>query len=78
MEDIDFEKRFLKERNHGIWLSDEEVSVLERYEIPYQNCMKLTEILYYIDRILEEEEIEELENLSIQLSERNYYQNTNK
>ena len=78
MEDIDFEKRFLKERNHGRWLSDEEVSVLERYEIPYQNCMKLTEILYYIDRILEEEEIEELENLSIQLSERNYYQNTNK
>ncbi len=78
MEEIDFEKRFLKERNHGIWLSDEEVRILERYEIPYQSCMKLTEILYYIDRILEEEEIEELENLSIQISERNYYQNTNK
>lgn len=74
----DYEKRFLKERNHGIWLSDEEVSILDRYEIPYQNCLQLTEILYYIDRILEEEEIEELENLSIQISERNYYQNTNK
>ncbi len=78
MEEIDFEKKFLKERNHGIWLSDEEVSILDRYEIPYQNCFQLTEILYYIDRILEEEEIEELENISIQISERNYYQNTNK
>ena len=73
MEEIDFEKKFLKERNHGIWLSDEEVSILDRYEIPYQNCFQLTEILYYIDRILEE-----LENISIQISERNYYQNTNK
>lgn len=78
MEEIDFEKRFLKERNHGIWLSDEEVSILDRYEIPYQNCLSLTEILYYIDRLLEDEEIEELENISLQISERNYYQNTNK
>lgn len=78
MEEIDFEKRFLKDRGHGIWLSDEEVTILERYDIPYQNCCKLTEILYYIDRVLEDEEIEELENLSIQISDRNYYQNTNK
>lgn len=78
MEEIDFEKRFLKDRGHGIWLSDEEVTILERYEIPYQNCLQLTEILYYIDRVLENEEIEELEAVSIQISDRNYYQNTNK
>ena len=74
----DNKKRFLKDRGHNIWLSDEEVAILNRYNIPYQTCLTLTEILYHIDNILNEEEIEELENLSIQISDRNYYQNTNK
>ena len=78
MEEIDYEKKFLKMRQHGILLTDEEVEILDRYSIPYQNCNQLTEILYYIDKILEDELVDELENLSIQLSERNYYQNTQK
>lgn len=78
MEEIDYEKKFLKMRQHGILLADEEVEILDRYHIPYQNCNQLTEILYYIDKILEDELVDELENLSIQLSERNYYQNTKK
>ncbi len=78
MDEIDFEKRFLKPRKHGLLLSDEEVEVLNRYGIDYENCFQMTELLYHIDRVLEEEEIAELEDLSIQLAERNYYQNTNK
>lgn len=78
MEEIDFEKRFLKERSNGIWLSDEEVEILKRYDIPYQNCFQITEIIYYIEKLLETIEIEELENLSSVLAERNYYQNTKK
>ncbi len=78
MDEMDFEKRFLKPRKHGLWLSDLEVDILNRYNIDYEKCFQMTELLYQIDQVLEEEEIEELENLSIQLAERNYYQNTNK
>ena len=73
----EYEKRFLKPRKHGIWLSDEEVDVLNRYQIDYENCYTMNEILYQIDRILEEEEIEELDSLSIILAERNCYQTQN-
>ncbi len=78
MNEIDYEKRFLKPRKHGLWLSDEEVDILNKYSIPYQDCYQMTELLYYIDRLLEEEDIVELDVLATSLAERNYYQNTNK
>lgn len=76
MEDI--EKTFLKMRKNGIWLSDDEVDILKRYGISCEECHQMTEILYQIDRILEDEMIEELDILSLRLAERNYYQNTRK
>ncbi len=74
----DFEKRFLKPRKNGLWLSDEEVEILEKYGIGYQRCHSLIELLYQIDILLEQEDIEELDVLGTHLAERNYYQNTNK
>ena len=78
MPEENYEKRFLKLQKNGLWLSEEETEILKKYGISYEKCRQLTEILYQIDRILEEEEIPELELVAINLSERNYYQNTKK
>lgn len=77
-DDIDFEKKFLKVRKHGLLLSDEQVEILERYEINYANCVSNTELLYKIDSVLNEVDDYELELVAQEIAERNYYANTNK
>lgn len=77
-DDIDFEKKFLKARKHGLLLSDEQVEILERYNINYSNCLSNTELLYQIDTVLNEVDDYELEVVAQEIAERNYYANTNK
>ncbi len=78
LDNIDFEKRFLKVRKHGLLLSDEQVEVLDRYGINYSNCLSNTELLYKIDSVLDEVDDYELERVAEEIAERNYYANTNK
>ncbi len=78
LDNIDFEKRFLKVRKHGLLLSDEQVEVLDRYGINYSNCLNNTELLYKIDSVLDEVDDYELERVAEEIAERNYYANTNK
>ncbi len=77
-ENIDFEKKFLKPRRHGLLLSDEQVEILERYGINYNNCLSNNELLYQIDLVLNEVETDELEIVAQEIAERNYYYNTHK
>ena len=76
--DIDFERKFLKARKNGLLLSDEQVEVLERYDINYSSCLSNTELLYRIDTVLNEVDDYELERVAQEIAERNYYANTNK
>jgi len=62
----------------GLLLSDEQVEVLERYNINYSSCLSNTELLYKIDSVLNEVDDYELECVAQELAERNYYVNTNK
>jgi len=62
----------------GLLLTNKEIEVLDRYDIDYKKCVSLKEVIYLIEDILEEEEIEDLELISQSISERDYYQNTNK
>ena len=59
-------------------LRDEEINILERNGIHYERVSNLSELIYEIEEALNEEENDELENLQVELSERNYYENTNK
>lgn len=77
-DDIDFEKKFLKARKNGLLLSDEQVEVLERYNINYTSCLSNTELLCRIDTVLNEVDDYELECVAQEIAERNYYANTNK
>ena len=72
------ETSFLKRRENGLLLSDEDISILKRNGINYLNYNNLKSLLFVIEEVLENEEILELEELSIKLGEYNYYNYTNK
>lgn len=73
------DKNMIKMRGNGIYLSDNEVKILKRYDINYQNYASLSSLIFDIESILNEEaDIEDLEEVSRRLAELNYYNNTNK
>lgn len=73
----DNEKNLLKARKKGLLLTDNQVGVLERYNIDASKCSTMTELLYMIDQVDDDDE-DELTALADQLAEVNYYQNTRK
>lgn len=75
-----FNKRSLKQRKNGIYLSDEQINILEKYNINYLNYNNINELIFYIEDYLNNSymELEDLESVSEALSNFNYYNNTNK
>lgn len=75
----DLYTNFGVKRENGLVLSDFQVSVLERNQIPYQNCRNMGELLFIIEDCLDEMiEIDpELEELSRQVDEYRYYHDIN-
>ena len=63
---------------NGLILTDYEISVLDKYNIDYKNCIDLKSLIYYIEEILNEESFDDLEEVSLSISERDYYENTRK
>lgn len=73
------DKNMLKMRGNGIYLSDNEVQVLKKYNINYKKYSSLNSLIFEIEEILNEEiDADDLEQISSKLSELNYYNNTNK
>ena len=71
------EKNMHKQINN-LYLTQKQIDVLDRYNIDYNKCTSMNELLYYIDEVLNEEDNEELEKVSLEIAETNYYMNTNK
>ena len=64
---------------NGLLLTNKEIEILDRYNIDYKKCISLKEVIYLIEDTLDlEEDSEDLELISQSISERDYYQNTNK
>lgn len=67
---------------NNIYLSNKQISILERYRIEYKNVLDMNELIFkiedYIENNYDYEEMDDLENLSLELAEFNYYYNTNK
>ena len=81
VEDIvskNLENNFLKKIKNNIYLRDKEIDILIKNGINYMDCNDLSILIYMIEEKLNQEYDDELELLSNDLSERNYYQNTNK
>lgn len=79
VEEIYDDKTMMKMRGNGIYLSDNQIEVLQRYNIDYRKYVSLSSLIFDIESILNEEtDLEDLEEISNKLSELNYYNNTKK
>lgn len=69
---------FLKNINN-IYISENQLKILEKYGIDIYKCNNIEELIYYIETYLNNNELlDDLEWVSESLSEYNYYCNTNK
>ena len=78
LNEIDFNNNKLQKINDNLYLTKNQIDILKRYNINYEISNSLRDLMLKIEEILYYEDIEELENLLNSLSERNYYENTNK
>lgn len=77
---LDFESNKLNNVGSNLMLTNKEIAILDRYKINYLKCNSLKEIIFEIEDILNEMDIvdDDLDLVSQSISERDYYQNTNK
>lgn len=82
-EDVNIDDLFSKKYMHnnlknGIYLSEYQIEILKKYSINPEEYGSITELIYEIDEVLENEEAEDLDLISKEIIEFNYYTNTNK
>lgn len=72
-------KTFLKKYNN-IYISEEQIQILKKYDIDINKYVNLNELIYDIEECLNDsyDVLDDLEWVSQSLSEYNYYNNTNK
>lgn len=63
------------ERKNKMYLSNNEIKILEKYNVNYNNYDSLSSLIFDLNEI---EGDDDLEQLAIELSEFNYYNNQNK
>ena len=79
LNNIDFDNNKLIKINNNLYLTNNQINILKRYNIDYKTSNSLRDLMIKIEDILDyEEDIPELEELLDKLSERNYYEFTNK
>lgn len=78
----EIENNFLKKVGNN-YLTEYQIYILNKFNIPYKECNNLREIIMLIDNYInnedvDSEDIEILDNVASEINERNYYLNTNK
>lgn len=67
---------------NNIYLSNRQIQILDRYNIDYKNAVDMSDLIFKVEDYINEnysyDDISDLEVLSQELSEFNYYHNTNK
>lgn len=76
--DIDFNKNKYQKINDKLYLTNYQIEVLRRFDIEPSNYQDIKSIIYEAEEAYEETKDEELDQILNELSERNYYENTNK
>lgn len=78
VEEINIDKNIPLKRKNGLVLRNSHIEILKKNNINYESYASLNSLILAIEEILNEEDNEELEWLSEELSEINYYNYTNK
>lgn len=66
----------LNKINDNLYLTNKQIEVLDRYDINYHTSIE--ELMFNLDEILNENDYEDLEEVSNSIAEFNYYHNTKK
>ena len=79
---LNIESTQLKTRKNGLLLSDEQINILNNHNINYEQYQTLESLIFAIEDYIHDVQgymdIADIDELSRQLSEQNYYNNTNK
>lgn len=78
LNDINIDQYKTQKVNDYITLTNYQIEVLKRFDIDPSLYTKLKDIIYVVEEIYEETLDEDLNIVLDELSERNYYENTNK
>lgn len=79
--EIDFSLEKLNYISNTYALTNREIEVLNKYDIDYKSCVSLKDVLNRIEDVFytdDDLELDDLEEVSLSIAERDYYQNTNK
>lgn len=79
---LNLENTQLKTRKNGLLLSDKQIEILNNHNINYEQYTTLSSLIFKIEEYINEVQgymdITDIDELSKELSEQNYYNNTNK
>ena len=78
LNNIDFNNNKLIKINNNLYLTNNQIETLKRYNIEYISCNNLRDLMIKIENIIDYDNEEELELLLDKLSERQYYEETKK
>lgn len=78
IEPINIDKNIPMKRKNGLVLRETQIETLNKYHIDYERFNTLTALINEIEEMLIEDDEEELETLSMELQEMNYYNYTHK
>lgn len=70
-------ENFYKQRGN-LYLTDKQVEILDKYNINYNKFNNLNELIFHLEYYLNSNYLEDLEVISEELSEFNYYNFTQK
>ena len=76
VKDIDFEKNSIEYINGEIVLTKREIDILKDLEINYQGYTSMSSLISAIEEVVDDDP--EIEEMLKDMSDRNYYLNTNK
>lgn len=76
VEELDLENNFIVNRGNGFFLSNNQISILEKNNFNYKDYDNLSSLIFALeDSMIYDDELDEIIE---QLSEINYYYNTKK
>ncbi len=78
IDDLFDDKYMHKNIGNDIYLNDYQIQVLMKYKINPYECSSINDLMFRVDDILLDEDAEDLELVEKELSEFNYYTNTDK
>lgn len=78
LNNINFDNNKLIQVNKNLYLTNNQIETLKRYDIDYETSNNIRDLMLKIENIIDYEDIEELELLLDRLAERQYYEETKK